>query len=273
MSAKAKEQIKQDRFTSQADLLDALRARYPRDSYALFRNIRNATGFQRGARYADALVMSLWPSRGLELIGFEIKISRQDWLKELNQPEKAEEFYRYCDKWWLLVSDTAIVHPGELPSTWGLLAPRGRRLAAKVEAPQLNPQPLSKEFLASLLRTIEKEQTSEVDIERHYQRGYDEGYRHSKEALEKRYTARLADEQRRYDTLHKKIEQFEQASGIKIDYYHDTSALGAAVATLLRGDHTQHRAALVHMLTQVQHIASQLERSIQHLNLPIESQK
>ena len=52
---------------------------------------------------------------------------RSDWLRELRDPAKAEEFRRYCDRWWLVVSDCAIVKPGELPTGWGLLARRAAR--------------------------------------------------------------------------------------------------------------------------------------------------
>ena len=39
-------------------------------------------GFAGGGRYADAIAMNLWPSRGLAVHGFEIKISRGDWQRE-----------------------------------------------------------------------------------------------------------------------------------------------------------------------------------------------
>ena len=77
---------------------DALRFSFPEDQYALLFEVRNSTGYGKRIRSADALAMSLWPSRGLELIGFEIKRSRIDWLKELSQPEKAEEICRFCDQ-------------------------------------------------------------------------------------------------------------------------------------------------------------------------------
>ncbi|WP_199902756.1 hypothetical protein, partial [Azospirillum sp. B4] len=54
-----------------ADIKAALRARYPAAEYALVFEVAEAVGM--GAhRRADALVMSLWPSRGLTLQGYEI---------------------------------------------------------------------------------------------------------------------------------------------------------------------------------------------------------
>ncbi len=102
----------------------ALKRRYDPKNFAFLWEVGNATG-ANCRRHADALAMSLWPSRGMVLIGHEIKASRSDWVKELDNPEKAEAVYQYCDRWYLVVGDASIVKPGELPATWGLMVPRG----------------------------------------------------------------------------------------------------------------------------------------------------
>src|ERR1041384_7618712 len=95
--------------------------------------------------------MSLWPSRGLLLHGFEIKVSRTDWLRELRDPGKADEFIRYSDRWWL-VTEPDVVLDGELPETWEHLVRRGAKLAQAAAAPKLEPQDCDRTFLAALLR-------------------------------------------------------------------------------------------------------------------------
>jgi hypothetical protein len=61
---------------------------YARPAWALFGNVRNTTGSgSRQERYADGIAVSLWPSRGLEIHGIEIKVDRQDWKRELADPE------------------------------------------------------------------------------------------------------------------------------------------------------------------------------------------
>lgn len=132
---------------------DALLARYAPPEWALFFEVRNGTGFTRKTRYADAIAMNLYPSRGLAIHGFEFKASRSDWLVELKNPDKAESICRYCDYWWLVVTDKAIVGPGELPDTWGLLAPRGETFVARVEAAKRQPYSLDRHFFASLCRS------------------------------------------------------------------------------------------------------------------------
>ena len=48
----------------------------------------------------------VWPSRGLYLHGFEIKVHRNDWLRELKNPAKAEEIAGYCHFWWVVATRT-----------------------------------------------------------------------------------------------------------------------------------------------------------------------
>lgn len=117
-------------------------------------------------RVADMLVQDTWPGtlnsndapRLYPVHGFEVKVSRADWLAELRQPDKANTFAVHTDFWWLVVSDKAIVHPGELPRGWGLLTPRGATLAAIVKAPLRSaplpmPAGMRAAFLRSALRT------------------------------------------------------------------------------------------------------------------------
>lgn len=95
-----------------------------------------------------------WASRTPTLIGHEVKVSRSDWLTELRDPEKAEAWKRYCHGWYLVVSDAAIVHNGELPEGWGLMVKHGRSLRMVVRAPRLTPEPLDMMHTAALVRAV-----------------------------------------------------------------------------------------------------------------------
>lgn len=95
------------------------------------------------------------PQRGYQAVhGFEIKCTRNDWLRERNDPLKAELWKRYCHHWWLVAPSTDIVKPDEVPEGWGLLVPRGGPLAIKVHAPFTLPRPLSHEATLSLALAI-----------------------------------------------------------------------------------------------------------------------
>ncbi|WP_225433571.1 hypothetical protein [Mycolicibacterium mucogenicum] len=71
----------------------------------------------------DAIYVGFTSSSGRVLVGHELKVSRSDWLNELNKPGKADAWADQCHQWWLVVSDPAIVHEGELPHGWGLMSP------------------------------------------------------------------------------------------------------------------------------------------------------
>lgn len=151
-------------LSSAEAVLNALRKRYDGNAWALFENVSNATG-GRASRWADALVMSLWPSRGLDIHGVEIKVSRSDMMRELQDPQKAEAVASYCDYWWVAVGSASIVKIDELPRTWGLLVPISVKgvvtMKAVKEAAKLKPKALDRGFLASILRRASEQYNPE----------------------------------------------------------------------------------------------------------------
>lgn len=143
---------------TERDVAEALHVRYGVTfgngrRYAVAEQVRSHAGFD-ARRTADFIAMDLWPSKGLELHGHEIKISRSDWLTELKHPEKSAEFIPYMNRWWLVVSDRAIVHDGELPAGWGLMAMSGAMLRVITKAPRKKAEPLTPSRLAALLRAV-----------------------------------------------------------------------------------------------------------------------
>lgn len=88
--------------------------------------------------------------------GHEVKVSRSDWLTELKDLTKAERIKRYCNYWWLVVSDASMVKPGELPDGWGLMVKSGNLLRIKIRAPKLDPEPLSLDFIAGLTSATQR---------------------------------------------------------------------------------------------------------------------
>jgi len=141
-------------------MLDLLRRRYGTRAgngvrYAYAEHVRSAAGFD-ARRTADFMAMDLWPSNGLTLHGHEVKVSRSDWLHELKDPTKADEFKRYMDRWWLVVPDSRIVKD-DLPDGWGLMVSnedRGETLRVVRPAPKLRPEPVPKSMMAALLRAV-----------------------------------------------------------------------------------------------------------------------
>lgn len=134
-----------------SDVKAAMKAYYKSNEYALMWEVSNATGYQ-SRRHADAVVMNLWPSRGLLVEGFEIKVSRSDWRRELDNPEKAEAVAKYCDLWWV-IAPKGIVHEHEVPAMWGFkeVSEKGTIRTVK-QAPRKDIVPLDRGFVAAMLR-------------------------------------------------------------------------------------------------------------------------
>ncbi len=137
----------------ETQVTERLRTKYS-NGYAFFDHVRNSTGHARTVRTADALALGLWPSRGLELHGFEIKSHRSDLLRELKNPAKADEIARYCDYWWIVTGSPKVAKPGELPKPWGLMIPHGSGLKIAKPAELLEPQPLSRGLVAAIVRRL-----------------------------------------------------------------------------------------------------------------------
>lgn len=159
--------------TTAEQVRGALRNRYAAPEFALLEEVRNATGRMREkpgrrmgsgkkARYADMLAMSLYPSAGLEMIGFEIKVSRADWINELKDLSKSDAISKYCDRWYLVIGDISIIKDGELPAGWGLLILHDGQIIEAVPAPKREAQDVDRAFLASLLRNATMAATPQV---------------------------------------------------------------------------------------------------------------
>jgi hypothetical protein len=102
--------------------------------------------------------MSLWPSRGLILRGFEVKVSRSDFKREAKDPTKAEEIAKFCDEWWLVTPPGLIQDPAvELPPAWGLMVPNGKGGLKTVRTVTVTvAQPLTRGFVAAVLRKAQE---------------------------------------------------------------------------------------------------------------------
>jgi hypothetical protein len=227
----------QTKITAQ-DVVEALRRHFPPNRFAFFEQVRNETW---ATRTADVVVMNMWPSQGQALHGIEIKTSRTDWLQETKQPEKAETFARFCDYWWVVVSDPDIIHVGELPDGWGQLSICRGKVRVTHQAPKLMPQPLTRVFIAELIRNLAKDISIEPKLKVAEAKGFDRG----KEALKSQ--ANLWEG--RYQDLLKQVYEFQQASKVEIGSWNgwgrSSTKIGTAVRMVLDGEETvvsvQHR--------------------------------
>jgi len=238
-----------------SELMDRLRARYSGNAYALITEVGNGTGMNCN-RHCDALVMSLWPSRGLELIGCELKVSRADWQKELKQPEKAEDICGYCDRWYIVAADSKIVQPGELPPTWGLLVANGTGLKAVTEAPRLEAKRMDRVMLAAIFRRV-NEQTADVTT---IKAAVEAAKKEEREYCENSHKYHCEE----HAKLQKRVADFQRASGVDINaYWPEAKEIGKAVRTVIRGEHIPQLKQLEQIRAIASSIVSELDRDLE----------
>ncbi len=240
---------------TEAILLEALATRFAPPAYAMLSHVPNGTA-AHGDRTIDAIAMGLWPSRGLDLHGFEIKVERRDWLRELKAPQKAEG-WRF-DFFWL-VTPLDLVKIPELPSAWGLIEARstttGVRLTTTKEAPHYKPKPLTRPMLAAIMRKVHRATVAQDDIERardeRYQRGLEQG------------TANGEHERNRLATqlqqLRTQVADFERASGVTINAYVGGAQLGQLVQIAQSLEHLRVHGGLEVAERSVQALLSSIQ--------------
>src|SRR5690242_11175870 len=105
------------------ELLDRLRAHFikPDDTWAGAVCLTEVTA-PNSTRRADLVHIGLWASRGAGGIDVcELKTSRSDFRRELEKPAKAEAWWPYSSRFWIVSPSEHITPPGELPEGWGLM--------------------------------------------------------------------------------------------------------------------------------------------------------
>lgn len=243
---------------SAAELLVRLRERYAGSEWAFFEELRGGTAFTRESR-ADGLAMNLWPSRGMEIHGFELKVSRSDWKRELDNPGKSEPIQQFCDRWWVVTGYDELVQPGELPPTWGWMVPFGDKLKVRVEAPKLPANPPDRAFIAAILRRASSEDAiarqTKVAVDAAWKRWQKDQQRHDEVARE------MAGKE--LASLRAAVAEFERASGVKIDRW-SNGDIGEAVKFVLgaRGKGNFISSQIEHLARQARRIAEEAEQAV-----------
>jgi hypothetical protein len=145
------------------EIRKSLDARFTQPEWALFFEVGNGTGYTCN-RHADAVAMNMYPSRGLSIIGFEIKVSRTDLKKELNSPNKAESIAQFCNEWYLVVPEGLIFDGDIIPAGWGIMECKKDQTIRVKKKPlfRTDSMPITKEFTAALLRSSKKRDNEEI---------------------------------------------------------------------------------------------------------------
>jgi hypothetical protein len=118
-------------------------------------------------RRADAIHIGLWQSRGAGRIDVcELKVSRADFRRELDKPQKAEAWWPYSTTFSIVSPGVDITPPEELPPGWGLMVPgpRGRRFKTVVKPEEREPK-LTIGLLMTLLKNTETSRVNDLRLQ------------------------------------------------------------------------------------------------------------
>lgn len=141
-------------------ILKALEARFSAPEWATFREMRNGTGSSFG-RSLDLFAFNTYPSMGYRSLAIEIKVSRGDFIRELEKPEKrkfAESISQEC----YFAAPSGLIAPREIPEPWGLISVADTGVARITHrAKSRRVAPYDMEFVASIIR---RASISEVEL-------------------------------------------------------------------------------------------------------------
>lgn len=222
------------------DIREALHARYNRPSqgregeqWICLEEARAGAGFDGNQGQCDFLAINTWRSRGMELIGHEIKVSMSDWRAELANPAKADLFARYCRRWYL-VAPSALAGRirDEVPPAWGLLSVASTgRITETRRAPAVSkPEPVPDWWWVGWLAQIDRQHKRRLPAL------IEQGTAAERERLEARIRAEH-DASSRFqaevdEKLRRNAQRLKAATGIDLDHAwaHDFEKLRRAWA-------------------------------------------
>jgi hypothetical protein len=262
-------------FVTETDITNAIETKFGFPYYISFPQFRNNTGYN-SSRIADCLSLALYDSKEFVIQGFEVKVSRQDWLNELKYPDKSESIMKYCDHWWI-VAPPHIVQTEEIPEAWGCYEYKAKRLYLRKAAPELKPVPLSRGFMASLLQRAAKldHSMSLVPIEK-FNKMCDERFKAGKKSVENDAKSAETD----LKVLKEKVAAFEKASGIDISSSSDLKDLGSLVKLVqsteekdIIGDYDWLVRSLDNMVGDIKTLLKKADEKVKTVNSKYEGKK
>lgn len=156
------------RYADTACIVEALRRHHSDPvQWCFIPNLRMGTGYRAYTaginlsnveQSIDAWAMALWPSLKFEKIAYEIKVSRHDFFRELEHPEKRQAALSVSNRFYFAVP-SGLVSPTEVPQEAGLIYITGlaaRRCKVIKEAPWREGPAPSWSFIASVARRLQK---------------------------------------------------------------------------------------------------------------------
>lgn len=207
-------------------------------------------------RRADAVHIGLWSSRGAGRIDVcELKVSRSDFRRELDKPEKAEAWWPYSTTFSIVAPSVDIAPPEELPPGWGLMVPqaRGRRFKVIVKPEEREPK-LTIDLLITLLKNTETTRTNA--LRQQHRKLYAE-FQEQAQRIQRQRGSYSEKDRRRLEHL----DELEKVMGMELSDYPWSGQIspetaGEGLVAFLRG-----RAEMDKVRDQAEGVVRELERA------------
>lgn len=192
-----------DKITSD-DILEALKNQYREPDWYLGFEVGNDTGYNT-KRHADAIAICPYPSRGYEVRGFEIKVSKSDLKRELEICAKADEMAHFCNYWFLVVPK-GLTDDMQIPEPWGIIEYNEGKLRQKKKAEHFKKTDITYGFMCAFIRGIKRKESAEQSMT------MEEMRKQALKDMQSQLDWRLKD----FETLKKTIEEFRKETGVNI---------------------------------------------------------
>ena len=125
-------------------------------------------------RRIDFMVMHCYDSEQLKIQGYEIKVSKSDLKRELEDPDKHAVFFDSIDFYWLIAPDYVLDSLDLIPPKWGVrsvsrgedgkISSRTVRKPTCLHDEKMYSRAIRKPFMASFCRAISKQSLTKAKL-------------------------------------------------------------------------------------------------------------
>ena len=216
----------------------AIHDRYQEPNWLLGFEVGNSTGAEL-KRHADAVAINQYPSRSFETIGMEVKISKGDLRRELEDADKCDELYKYVNEWYLVVPKG--LTDGELiPPNWGIMEYHEKSGRLRIKQPaEWHDAVVDKGFMIAFVRGLGR--SDEYTKQQAYREAYN--------------TVRFQEEQAQKElaALRTSLEKIRKATGIdSVEWNADRYIKIIQVATNISDQLKLGSASRLNLQTQIE---------------------
>lgn len=101
----------------------------------MFFELLLCTGWSGSPQRLDAWSIPLWPSLGTNIVAYEVKTARSDFLREIKNPEKRQAGINRSNQFFFVTSEKVVKEESEIPEDCGWMLFRNGELIQMKAAP------------------------------------------------------------------------------------------------------------------------------------------